>query len=136
MIAIGFDVHKAMTDYDADVSAALANVLDLSPASVCAQAKALVQPIEKSATLIAESALGQMRDCVPRPIERVGRGAFCFSGRHDGSEVGWVRRVATMCFACLVGAHDLAMWFLGLDPPSVVAEADATLGIAVGGVAA
>ena len=39
-------------------------------------------------------------------------------------------------FACLVDAHDPTMRLLGLDPPSVVSDADATLGVVVGGVAA
>ena len=55
LVAVAFDVHKAMADYDVDVRAALAIVLDLSPALACVQAEALVQFIEESATLTGVS---------------------------------------------------------------------------------
>ena len=58
-----------MADYDADVRVALAVVSDLSPRLVCVQAEALVQPIDEFATHTAESAYGQMRDCMPHPTE-------------------------------------------------------------------
>ena len=53
----------------------------------------------------------------------------------SGGRVGLPPFVLCVC-VCLVGARDFAMWLLGLDPPSVVADADATLRIVVGGVAA
>ena len=50
LVAVAFDVHKAIADYGVDVHAALAIVLNLSPIFVCVQAEALVQPVEESAT--------------------------------------------------------------------------------------